>query len=230
MKTSDRWNRIIYRLWAPVYDAALGRFFLRGRTRALHLLALRPGERVLIVGVGTGADMPLLPGGVHAVGIDLSAPMLARARARLPLVRAHVELMQGDVQRSMGDDGSFDAAILNLILSVVPDPRACLLSALRALTPGGRAVIFDKFVPGHSVPSPGRRMVSLFSRLLGTDMSRRFSDIAAGCDCTVTHDEPSILRGTYRVMLIRRQSISERSSASKVSSSRVPRTRPGANP
>jgi phosphatidylethanolamine/phosphatidyl-N-methylethanolamine N-methyltransferase len=64
MKMSNRWNRFIYHLWAPVYDAALEGLFRPGRARALASLALQPGERVLLVGVGTGADLAYLPPGV----------------------------------------------------------------------------------------------------------------------------------------------------------------------
>jgi phosphatidylethanolamine/phosphatidyl-N-methylethanolamine N-methyltransferase len=85
MKMTNRWNRFIYRMWAPVYDAALGRLFMPGRKRALQLLSAKPGERVLTVGVGTGADLPFLPPGVEAVGIDDSPDMLAEARRRLRL-------------------------------------------------------------------------------------------------------------------------------------------------
>ena len=85
MKMTNRWNRFIYRLWAPVYDATVGRFFLPGRKRAIELLDLQPGERVLLVGVGTGADLLLLPQGVRAIGVDISPDMLARARRKLPL-------------------------------------------------------------------------------------------------------------------------------------------------
>ena len=85
MKLTNRWNRFIYRLWAPVYDATVNRAFQTGRRRVMQLLDLQAGESVLLVGVGTGADLPLLPVGVRAVGIDLSPAMLARARAKLPL-------------------------------------------------------------------------------------------------------------------------------------------------
>ena len=68
MKMSNCWNQTIYRLWAPIYNSTVNHFFLPGRKRALELLDLQPGERVLLVGVGTGADLPLLPAGVDATG------------------------------------------------------------------------------------------------------------------------------------------------------------------
>ena len=147
MRMTNRRNLVVYRLWAPAYDATVSRLFLPGRRRAIQLLALQPGERVLLVGVGTGADLPLLPPGVQATATDLSPQMLERARQKLGQCPASVELVQGDAQSLLVPGGGFDAAILHLILSVVPDGRACLDATLQALRPNGRAVVFDKFRP-----------------------------------------------------------------------------------
>lgn len=204
MRMRDSYNRVIYRLWSPIYDPLLARLFLPGRARAIERLALQRGERVLLVGVGTGADLPLLPEGVHALGIDLSPSMLAKARAKLPLRGRDIRLEEGDAQRLDVEAGSFDAAVLNLILSVVPDPATCLREALRALGPGGRAVVFDKFLPEGRRKTLARRLANQFSTLFGTDITRRFGEIAAGAACQVVDDEPSIAGGMYRVILLKK--------------------------
>ena len=178
-----------------------------GRKRALEMLGLKPGEHVLIVGVGTGADLPWLPAGIEAIGIDLSPDMLAKAQNKLSDCRAAVELIQGDVQAQVVTDGLFDAAILNLILSVVPDGRACLQSTLRALKPGGRAVVFDKFLPDQGNLTSGLKEMNFFSTLFGTDITRRFGDITAGCDCEVLKNEPSLMDGIYRVILLQKKDL-----------------------
>lgn len=205
MKMTNVHNLIAYRRWAPIYDATVNRIFTSGRRRALSLLNLQPGENVLIVGVGTGADFPFLPAGVFATGIDLSPDMLAKARLKLPNCRASVKLIQGDAQALLVDENSYDAAILNLILSVVPDSRACLQSALRAIKPGGRLVIFDKFQPDNEKVTPGRRFMNFFSTRLGTDITRRFGDMLDGCNCKILRDEPSLMGGIYRVILLQKE-------------------------
>jgi phosphatidylethanolamine/phosphatidyl-N-methylethanolamine N-methyltransferase len=127
-------NLAVYRRWAPVYDKLFGRPSAASRRRALELLGLRPGERVVLPGVGTGLDLPLLPHGVSAAGVDISPQMLARARARLPVPGRDIELVQADaVQFLSKHPGAFDAAVLDLVLSVVPDGRACLHAAVAAL-------------------------------------------------------------------------------------------------
>ena len=204
MKMTNRWNQIIYRLWAPIYDSTVDHFFMPGRKRALELLDLQRGEKVLLLGVGTGADLPFLPAGVDATGIDLSPEMLAQARLKLDRCPAAVELIQGDAQTPLVDKASFDAVILNLILSVIPDGNACLRSALRALKPDGRAVIFDKFLPEGKAASPIRKFLNLFSTIFGTDINRRLGDLMKACPCEIIHDEPSIADGMYRVILLRK--------------------------
>ncbi len=204
MKLSNQWNRLIYRLWSPVYDALDTRFFAPARKRAVEGLKLQPGERVLLVGVGTGADLPLLPEGVEAVGVDLSPDMLKRAQAKLPLAGRAITLIQADAQTLVVEEGGYDAVIFNLILSVIPDGAACWRESLRALKPGGRAVVFDKFLPKDGTVTFGRRLLNLFTTLGGTDINRRFGDLARGANFTVLRDEPSLLRGAYRIIEVRK--------------------------
>ena len=100
--------------------------------------------------------------------------------------------------------GRFDAAILNLILSVVPDGSACLNAALSAVRPGGRVVIFDKFLPEGTSVTAVRRFINVFSLMLGTDLNRRLGDMMEGLPCEIIFNEPSLAGGLYRVILLRR--------------------------
>ena len=204
MKLTNQWNRLIYRLWSPVYDALDRGFFAPERKKAVEALKLQPGERVLLVGVGTGADLPLLPAGVEAVGVDLSPNMLKHARAKLPMAGRAITLIQADAQQLVVEEGRFDAIIFNLILSVIPDGAACWRESLRALRPGGRAVVFDKFLPDDGQITLGRRLFNLLTSTFGTDINRRFGALAASANFTVLRDEPSLLRGAYRIIEIRK--------------------------
>ncbi len=202
MRMTNRGNRLIYRLWAPVYDRLLGGLFGPGRRRASECAAVQSGERVLLVGVGTGSDLPLLPAGVRVVGVDICAEMLEKARQRLPLEGREVILILGDAQRLHVDEESCDVVMFNLILSVIPDPAACLRENLRALKSGGRAVVFDKFAPDGGKVSAGKKLLNLGSTMFGTDITRRFGEIAQGADIEVVLDEPSLFNGMYRVKVL----------------------------
>jgi phosphatidylethanolamine/phosphatidyl-N-methylethanolamine N-methyltransferase len=198
---NDERNQTIYQLWAPVYDKVMGPFAGKARQRAIELLNLRAGERVLLSGVGTGLDLPQLPAGVKAVGIDLSPAMLHKAQAKAN--GQNVTLCEMNAQTLDFPDCSFDGVILNLILSVVPDGAAAFREAWRVLRPGGRAVIFDKFAAGDGqIPALRRGLGKLIS-LFGTDPNRRLSNIVGQPDdMKIERDEPSLLRGQYRIVLL----------------------------
>ena len=125
MTMTNRWNRIIYKFWSPVYDLLFDRLlFAAGRRRTFELLQLRGMERVLLVGIGTGADLTYLPQEIQAVGADLSPEMLLKAKKKLSGTGSRF-LVQADAQCLPVQDESFDVVILSLILSVVPDGQAC---------------------------------------------------------------------------------------------------------
>lgn len=193
----------IYRLWAPIYDAVFARVFSQARCRAIELLDLRPGERLLIPGIGTGLDLPYLPTGVSVAGTDISSEMLIKARSK---TNDHeTTLLKMDAQVLGFADHSFDAVLFNLILTVVPDGAIAFSEAWRVLKHGGRAVIFDKFLPENSSLTPGRRWLGHLISLLGTDPNRRLSQIIGGVSSLIVkHNEPSLLRGQYRLLLLQK--------------------------
>src|SRR5262245_47357489 len=71
-----------YARWAPVYDFVFGAVFERGRNAATAA-AERIGGRILEVGVGTGLSLPDYAQTNGVIGIDISEPMLRKARARV---------------------------------------------------------------------------------------------------------------------------------------------------
>jgi ubiquinone/menaquinone biosynthesis C-methylase UbiE len=190
-------------VWAPFYDRAFTRLFAPGRRHAIAALAPQPGERLLLAGIGTGADLPLLPAGVQVVGVDLSPAMLAHARERRDQGNIDVLLIQADAQALPLRDGVCDAALLNLIVSVVPDGGACLLETARVLRNSGRIVIFDKFLPDDARLGIIRRLLNAGARWFGTDINRRLSDILSDSRCVVEHNLPSLARGVYRVVVVK---------------------------
>jgi phosphatidylethanolamine/phosphatidyl-N-methylethanolamine N-methyltransferase len=197
-------NRRIYRAWAPVYDLVMGPFSGRARKQAIKLLDLQPGEQLLIPGIGTGMDIALIPPGVSVVGVDISREMLARAWLRIN--GRHVTLLEMDAQALDFADGSFDAVLFNLILSVAPDGAAAFREAWRTLRPVGRAAIFDKFLSENSKLTPVRRLAGHIVSVIGTDPNRRLSDIIGGVPgLTIERDQASSLGGLYRILRLYKQ-------------------------
>ena len=198
---TNAWNRLRYTLWAPLYDI-VGRRFDGRRRESLRLLDPRPGERILLVGAGTGGDLPYLPQGCVVIATDLTPAMLARARAHLR-DGIHLAIMDG---HSLGArSASCDAVVLHLILAVIPDHARCLQEAARVLRPGGRIVVFDKFIQSRRPPL-GLRLMNVVTRTLFTDVTRRFEDILerSGAELLVERDSPALFKGLFRHVLLRK--------------------------
>jgi phosphatidylethanolamine/phosphatidyl-N-methylethanolamine N-methyltransferase len=136
----------IYQHLAPFYDWLYGPLLQPGRRRAMARLAPRPGESILEVGVGTGVDLVDYRPDCRVVAVDLSMPMLARARGRLTRHRIrHVEVCRMDAMRLAFPDASFDAVYAPYIVNVVPEPARAAREWLRVCRPGGRLVFLNHF-------------------------------------------------------------------------------------
>lgn len=132
--------------WAERYEG-------RAKGRALALLDLRPGQRALNVGVGSGQDharlqKALAPGGL-AVGLDLSPVMLNLTRTR-----TGAPLCQADARSLPLLTASFDRLFSAYVLDLIPlrDFPGLLAEFRRVLKPGGRMALVS-LTEGVTLPS-----------------------------------------------------------------------------
>src|SRR5918999_135935 len=119
---------------------------LRRRRLVYEALGAEPGERLLDMGCGPGFYVSELldqvgPKG-SVVGLDASPQMLAVAAHRSE-GRPNVEFHQADATSLPVEDASFHRAVCVQVLEYVSDVETGLREILRALRPGGRAVIWD---------------------------------------------------------------------------------------
>jgi ubiquinone/menaquinone biosynthesis C-methylase UbiE len=132
-----------YARLAPEYDAKWS-FYVEATTReTLARLSLRPTDRLLDVGCGTGALLHRLSGQHRAAqlaGVDPVPEMLAVARRRLP---PEVVLREGWAERLPFEDDQFDVVLSCNVFHYVRQPAAALREMSRVLSPGGRLVITD---------------------------------------------------------------------------------------
>ena len=197
---NNRSNLQIYRRYAPLYDRLMRAWTAAARRKAIDMLQLQPGERLFIPGVGTGLDLPFIPAGVCIAAGDLSPSMLHQAREKR---QEPVGFSVMDAQVLPLPNGSYDAVLLNLILSVVPNGSTAMQEAWRVLKPGGRVAIFDKFLPEGSRLLGFRVLLGWLIRQIGTDPNRRLGEILQGIrDASVIIDQPVLLNGQYRVILL----------------------------
>jgi SAM-dependent methyltransferase len=126
---------------APVGDAAMAR------------AALRPGERAIDVGCGCGTTTFELarrtgPRG-HVLGIDISQPMLARARERSEPGQA-IEFVEADATTFPFAAASYDVLFSRVGIMFFPDPIAAFTNMRKALRPGGRIALVCFRTPQES--------------------------------------------------------------------------------
>ena len=151
----------VYDKLAIVYDLFFGPALHPGRLRAIDVMNIQPGERILEVGVGTGINLSLYPRHASVTGIDFSSSMLEKARERAAKPdAAPVRLLQMDAADLRFADNSFDVVYAPYLISVVPDPVRVAQEMSRVCRPGGRFLILNHFLSPNPILSRLERLIS----------------------------------------------------------------------
>jgi phosphatidylethanolamine/phosphatidyl-N-methylethanolamine N-methyltransferase len=160
-------NRVYEKL-AKVYDVIFGPTLHHGRLVAIERMGIKPDDRVLEVGVGTGINTSLYPTTGSVTGIDLSSSMLEKARERVRREGLrHVRLQEMDAANLIFSDDSFDIVYAPYLVSVVPDPVQVVKEMRRVCKPGGKIVILNHFRSANAILSRLERAISPFTVHIG---------------------------------------------------------------
>lgn len=149
------WNEQAGPIWVAMQERMDAQIGGHG-ARALAVLNARPGERVLDVGCGCGDTALAIARAVgatgHVLGIDISGPMLARARERAAAAGAkHADFALADAQTHALPAGAFDALFSRFGVMFFEAPVAAFANLARALRSGGR-VVFACWQPPAANP------------------------------------------------------------------------------
>ncbi len=164
----------LYDLMAPFYGPAwrLIRPWWRYSTAALPWLP--PHGAVLEIGPGPGLLLAELARRYDlAVGLDISAGMLARARRRLIDQGLPPRLVRGDAAAPPFAPASFDAILMTFVFSAIPEGERAMRGVARMLRPGGVLVLVDACIPAD------RNLPARFLARLWTLFGDRMRDEAA---------------------------------------------------
>lgn len=203
--------RISYSLIAPVYDLVVARALLAARTRSLKSLPTHSTGKILLSGIGTGLDLPLLPALHHYTALDFNLAMLSRARPRA--ANLQIDWILGDSMALPFANEHFDHIVLHLITSVVPHPAQCLSEAARVLKPGGTIILLDKFLYPNQL-APLRRALNPLSRRLATRMDVVFEELLPTTPAlSVISDTPVLLGNWFRSIVLQKHRTTDSNTA-----------------
>jgi phosphatidylethanolamine/phosphatidyl-N-methylethanolamine N-methyltransferase len=157
-----------YARWAPIYDAVCGPVMVKGR-RAAASAARAIGGKILEVGVGTGLSFDDYDATTEITGIDLSEPMLEKARAKIasgryPYVKG-VHVM--DAHNMAFADATFDCVVAQFVITLVANPEQVLSECHRVVKPGGRIILVNHLYSEVGLAAAFERWVALRTRALG---------------------------------------------------------------
>ena len=151
----------VYENIAWGYDLVFGPTLHPGRVDAIKRMGIKPGDRVLEVGVGTGINVDLYPTDCAVTGIDLSSSMLEKARERVARNGlSNVRLLEMDAADLKFNDNSFDIVYAPYLISVVPDPVAVAREMRRVCRPGGRVIVLNHFRSANAGMAWIERLIS----------------------------------------------------------------------
>ncbi|MEK4521726.1 class I SAM-dependent methyltransferase [Psychrobacillus sp. FSL W7-1457] len=199
---NNPWNKFIYKVGSPIYDKFFNSgIFLNARKQIFQSITFDNKQKILFVGVGTGADLELVNySDLDITAIDYSPDMLGKAKTKFK--GSTIKFLEMDAQNMDFENKSFDYVVASLILSVVPDANKCFQEITRVLKYEGKIIIFDKFAPKNKKLSLTKVLLRPIIEVLGTDIGRSFEELIPEKSIKVEEDIPIMMNGMYRKIVI----------------------------
>jgi ubiquinone/menaquinone biosynthesis C-methylase UbiE len=156
------------RLLARLYDPLLAGAERRGLGAVRAELLRGVTGTVVVVGAGTGADLPHLPDEVERlVLVEPSPAMREQLTAAVPpRLRPVTEVVDGFAEQLPLDVDAVDHAVLSLVLCSVRDPAAAVAELDRVLRPRGTVRVLEHGATEHDVGHRVQRVVNPLWRAL----------------------------------------------------------------
>lgn len=199
---SNSWNIFRYTLYIPFYDL-VARIFETSRRISIEELNIQDGDKVLIIGAGTGLDLKYIQAKCEITAIDITPAMINFLERKSIKLKKNVNALLMDAQNLSFQNESFDCIILHFILTVVPDPLKCFSEAERVLKAGGHLSILDKLIRKHAKPSTIRKLLNPITKILFSSITLNFSSFYKNSYLKVKQDK-QIFKGLLRNIILKK--------------------------
>jgi len=179
MKLADSFKVFSFNTWILPFYPFLMASIRYWRKKAIGMLSFKPGDKVLIPGVGSGHDLPFIPKDVQVEGVDITDAMLGIARAKLKIYKREdsVTLKKMDAEQLDYPDNSFDKVIMSLFLTVAYNPDKAFAEAVRVVKPGGEILIYDHLLRKGTVPKFIAKPLDAVLRFSFASVTRIYDEI-----------------------------------------------------
>ncbi|HLR43304.1 MAG TPA: class I SAM-dependent methyltransferase [Pseudogracilibacillus sp.] len=128
---------------------------------------------ILEVGVGTGANFPYYPEGVHVIGIDFSPKMLEVAEKKISEAKASITLKEMDAEQMDFPDNSFDVVVSTCVFCSVPNPIRGLQEIRRVVKPDGKVVMLEHMRSNNKIAAKMLDIINPITvRMSGANVNR----------------------------------------------------------
>ncbi|MFQ5428453.1 MAG: class I SAM-dependent methyltransferase [Thermodesulfobacteriota bacterium] len=177
----------VYAAYSSVYDMLFKRFFYPRISNAITSMDIKPGERVLDVGVGTGLSFSVFPKHCKVVGIDLSREMLRKAKKKIDDNSLdNINVLSMDAMSVGFADDSFDKVFISHVVSVVPDPYRVMEEVKRVCKKDGTVVVVNHFKSKNRLIEMCEKWMNPICKKIGWRSDLSLNDFVSNAGLKVT--------------------------------------------
>ncbi len=202
-------HKIGSQLWdfyAPIYDFITTAFLKTARINYIQeAIQISPPEteinNILIIGGGTGQEIHLIDQNIPITIIDYSKTMI-KILVRKAKNHNNITIHRMNAQKLDFNNNTYHRIIMPLILAVCEDPIKALQEAERVLSPGGRLIVFDKFLHKNKNPSLIRKSLNVLTNLLATNINIDFHHLIQHTHLTIIKEIPAFWGGLFKIFIL----------------------------
>ncbi len=198
----NKWNIIRYSIYSIFYNV-IASVLESSRKKSIDKLNIQNGDKVLIVGSGTGLDLNYIDTNCEITAIDITPIMVKKTLKNAKKMSKSINVLEMNAETLDFKDETFDRIILHNILTVVSKPVACFIEAERVLKTGGYMAVFDKFCQKNKEISFFRKLLNPITFIFFSKINLSFGSLYKHSNMKIKYDN-STLGKLFRIIILKK--------------------------